>query len=249
MGTHTSRPARPAQLYRVGKSSHGQALFATSHLPPGTRVAVETAWLVGADNWTLVLNFLVGQVGQVSQISQISQGQPVLPSMDQVLKQYHRSNAVLRAWDYADQTNLAMTAKHFRHLSDEQIKQLLDVMATNCLCTNALQHSDREPQPRRLGMFNILSKVNHACNPNCEIVNLVNLAGKTDLLVLVTNQAVQAGQELSIAYMTFSTTTNTKQRREELYNEHGFVCNCADCVDCQCCQQCVQCVQCVQSGS
>lgn len=239
MGTHTSRPARPAQLYRVGKSSHGKALFATRNLPAGTRVAVETAWLVGEDNWKLVVNFLVGQI---SQNSQISQGQPVLPSMVQVLEQYHRSNTVLRVWDHADQMNLATIAKHF-DLSEEQIKQLLDAMATNCLCTNALQPCGCVPQPRRLGMFNILSKVNHACNPNCEIVNLV---GKPDLLVLVTNQAVQADQELSIAYMNFPTTTNTKQRREQLYNEHGFVCNCADC---QCCQHCVQCVECVQSGS
>ena len=238
MGTQTSR-----SLYRVGKSSHGQALFATRHLPAGTRVAVETAWLVGADNWTLVLNFLLGQINQNQADQSGHPGQPVLPvlpNMDQTLEHYHRSNAVLRAWDDEDQTNLAMIAKHFWHLSVEQIKHLLDVMATNCLCTNVLQHSDREPQPRRLGMFNILSKVNHACNPNCEIVNLVDLVDKPDLLVLVTNQAVQAGQELSIAYMNFPTTASSKQRREALYNEHGFVCNCADCVDCVDCQQCVQ---------
>ena len=181
-----------------------------------------------------------GQPVQPHQPAQpVQSDQPCCPtSLAQLLKQYHRSNAVLRAWDDEDETNLAtlvclaaMKRIGLSGLSAEQIKQVLDAMATNCLCVNALQPANQPIQAKRLGMFNMMSKVNHACRPNCVMVNPLNK--NNNILVLVTTEEVQPGQELFIAYMDVDTCwLSREQRRKELFAEHGFVCNCADCADC-----------------
>jgi len=256
MGTILSQPR---QLCRISQTAHHQGLVATRYLAPSTRVAVEKAWLTGSCNWELVLKFMLSlqdeaskpaqpdqpaQPAQPVQLDQPAQpvqpGQPGCPtSLAQLLKQYHRSNAVLRAWDTEDQTNLAMLVglaamKHIglSGLSVKQIKQVLDVMATNSLCVNVLQPADQPIQAKRLGMFNMMSKVNHACRPNCVMVNPVSNTNN-NILALVTTEEVQPGQELFIAYMDVDPCwLSREQRRKELFEEHGFVCNCADCADC-----------------
>jgi hypothetical protein len=246
MGTILSQPR---QLCRISQTAHHRGLVATRYLAPSTRVAVEKAWLTGSCNWELVLKFMLSLQDEASKPAQPDQpaqpaqpvqpGQPGCPtSLAQLLKQYHRSNAVLRAMDAEDQTNLATLVRlatmkriGLSCFSAEQIKQVLDVMATNCLCINALQPANQPIQARRLGMFNMLSKVNHACRPNCVMVNPLN--NNNNILVLVTTEEVQPGQELFIAYMDVDTCwLSREQRRKELFAEHGFVCNCADCADC-----------------
>ena len=249
MGTILSQPR---QLCRISQTAHHRGLVATRYLAPSTRVAVEKAWLTGSCNWELVLKFMLSLQDEASKPAQPDQpahpaqpvqpGQPGCPtSLAQLLKQYHRSNAVLRAMDAEDQTNLATLVRlatmkriGLSCFSAEQIKQVLDVMATNCLCINALQPANQPIQARRLGMFNMLSKVNHACRPNCVMVNPLN--NNNNILVLVTTEEVQPGQELFVAYMDVDTCwLSREQRRKELFAEHGFECNCADCADCMNC--------------
>lgn len=246
MGTILSQPR---QLCRISQTAHHRGLVATRYLAPSTRVAVEKAWLTGSCNWELVLKFMLSLQDEASKLAQSDQpaqpvqpGQPGCPtSLAQLLKQYHRSNAVLRAMDAEDQTNLATLVRlatmkriGLSSLSAEQIKQVLDVMATNSLCVNVLQPADQPIQAKRLGMFNMMSKVNHACRPNCVMVNPLN--NNNNILVLVTTEEVQPGQELFIAYMDVDTCwLSREQRRKELFAEHGFVCNCADCADCMNC--------------
>jgi hypothetical protein len=254
MGTILSQPR---QLCRISQTAHHRGLVATRYLAPSTRVAVEKAWLTGSCNWELVLKFMLSLQDEASKPAQSDQpAQPVHPvhpnqpgcptSLAQLLKQYHRSNAVLCAWDAEDQTNLVMLVRlaAMKHIglsglsgvSAEQIKQVLDAMATNCLCINALQPANQPIQARRLGMFNMLSKVNHACRPNCVMVNPLNNNNNNNMLALVTTEEVQPGQELFIAYMDVDTCwLSREKRREELFAEHGFVCNCADCADCMNC--------------
>ena len=76
--------------------------------------------------------------------------------------------------------------------------------------------------------------INHACRPNCVMVNPLN--NNNNILVLVTTEEVQPGQELFVAYMDVDTCwLSREQRRKELFAEHGFECNCADCADCMNC--------------
>ena len=247
-----AKPAKPASKQWAPSCPNHRGLVATRYLAPSTRVAVEKAWLTGSCNWELVLKFMLSLQDEASKPAQPDQpaqpaqpvqpGQPGCPtSLAQLLKQYHRSNAVLRAMDAEDQTNLATLVRlatmkriGLSCFSAEQIKQVLDVMATNCLCINALQPANQPIQARRLGMFNMLSKVNHACRPNCVMVNPLN--NNNNILVLVTTEEVQPGQELFVAYMDVDTCwLSREQRRKELFAEHGFECNCADCADCMNC--------------
>ncbi|CAL6025115.1 SET_domain-containing protein [Hexamita inflata] len=77
-------------------------------------------------------------------------------------------------------------------------------------------------QDRGIGIYSTLSKLNHSCEPNCN----VKFDERCDAILEI-EKPVQAGQELYISYIDDKMDRN--QRRKELQEGWGFVCQCTKC--------------------
>ena len=75
-----------------------------------------------------------------------------------------------------------------------------------------------------VGYYERLACANHSCSPNCE---LDTTRAKT--LVLRARCRIRPGDELTLSYMQFDPFASTRLRREELWNNYGFMCECRLC--------------------
>lgn len=88
---------------------------------------------------------------------------------------------------------------------------------TGRLLTNALQFDDHEK-----GVFPIISRANHSCNPNCQFSwNPLTMKG-----ALYCIKKTFKGEELTVAY---SHDGPTYMRQPKLRENYGFLCQCEIC--------------------
>ena len=204
---------------RGGGAVSGRGVFANHALPAGSVVLREQPWLCAGSNWELVRAFL----------SQPATRPADLSSVADLLNYYKRNSVFKLAWDQDDERCLADFTNRREAL------WVLDVVVTNCLCTNATlllragHPEPRRPWPRRVGMFKQLAMVNHSCVPNCAFLPARDV-GATEL-TLVAQRDIAAGEELTIGYIrsTDMRAIPRDLRRQYLLREFGFVCKCAAC--------------------
>ena len=77
-----------------------------------------------------------------------------------------------------------------------------------------------------MGVFPIINRINHACDPNCSVHwNVVT--NKEELFIM---RQVEAGEELTISYVDMITSAATRSERREYLERHfGFLCDCSLC--------------------
>ena len=77
-----------------------------------------------------------------------------------------------------------------------------------------------------VGVFPLLSKLNHACEPNC-----MPLWRRDNCVQLVATRALPPGTELTIDYLGDMVPRDAARRRRAwLQEQYGFVCSCVRCV-------------------
>jgi len=73
-------------------------------------------------------------------------------------------------------------------------------------------------------MYPSTSEINHSCRPNA------NFFFKNDHIVVKSNQRIEKGQEIFISYgPTIMSIRSTNERRKELMENYGFLCQCPFC--------------------
>ena len=102
----------------------------------------------------------------------------------------------------------------------------------NCACedgTGKLIHGyagDYNTVPYAMGMFSLLSLMNHSCDPNA-----IPLRHPYDLTVgLLAGKKIKAGQEITASYRPLFPLQNTQERRAFLQEKYNFWCTCIACV-------------------
>mmetsp|Transcript_19589 Transcript_19589/g.48218 ORF Transcript_19589/g.48218 Transcript_19589/m.48218 type:complete len:523 (-) Transcript_19589:33-1601(-) len=74
------------------------------------------------------------------------------------------------------------------------------------------------------GLFEVACKMTHSCRPNCTWMTEPDGASKQIRAI----SKIQEGEELTVDYMGQSLSP-THERREDLLDSKGFLCNCARC--------------------
>lgn len=72
-----------------------------------------------------------------------------------------------------------------------------------------------------VGIYIVVSKLNHSCCPNCDI------KFRDSSAILVTERPLEAGEQLFISYV--DDKLSRSQRRQLLRDGWGFECNCDRC--------------------
>jgi hypothetical protein len=84
--------------------------------------------------------------------------------------------------------------------------------------------------PDLVGLFLLVGRINHDCNPNSQILSQVYLDCHLDLISL---RDIQKGEEISISYIGLGRGVvgdkTQHRRRRELEAKYLFVCKCAEC--------------------
>jgi len=97
------------------------------------------------------------------------------------------------------------------------------VRAYAFLCAVSLQHASGA-----LGFYTLLCHLNHACVPNCSVVDAAD-SDSTKLLVALRH--IADGEELTVDYAPdeAGAARTAASRRELLLTRFGFVCGCTAC--------------------
>lgn len=73
-------------------------------------------------------------------------------------------------------------------------------------------------------LYLVSSFFNHSCSPNIDRGN-----SKTNSMEFYANKSILMGEELTIAYFSF-TNISAKERRKQIHEMRGFLCQCELCV-------------------
>lgn len=98
-----------------------------------------------------------------------------------------------------------------------QLGKLYNALSLNSFSTSA--------SGRSFVSFEILSRISHSCQPNCEVIVQSNGSGR-----LVALTKISAGEELRISYLgEDDLKLDKRSRRQLLLKKWGFRCNCRKC--------------------
>jgi hypothetical protein len=90
-------------------------------------------------------------------------------------------------------------------------------------CGSGLPPADSAPPDRGTALYGAASLVNHACDPNLDVV-----IGPEARIYLRARRTIAAGEDLSIAYLDCSAPV--AERRMRLQHSYGFTCECRLCL-------------------
>ena len=108
-------------------------------------------------------------------------------------------------------------------LSDQDVRHLWS--AFRC---NAHYIVDSKNRAFALGLFPLVSMLNHSCQPNCTKYFESSPSMGPPRLVIRTLRAVAAGEELLYSYVPLY--QSTASRRKALQHSYGFICSCERCL-------------------
>ena len=75
------------------------------------------------------------------------------------------------------------------------------------------------------GVFLRISRLNHACSPNCEVV----WKDESQCQEVVAIRDIENGDELTICYLNIENRMKTAEERKKILRPYGFCCSCRDC--------------------
>lgn len=76
------------------------------------------------------------------------------------------------------------------------------------------------------GLYSMQSKINHSCDPNCEIV----FPQSNHVLQVTALRDIQQGEEVSISYLDECALTRSRHSRQKVLKEnYMFICQCSKC--------------------
>eukprot|EP00249_Psilotum_nudum_P015021 c25124_g1_i1 orf=280-1665(-) len=82
---------------------------------------------------------------------------------------------------------------------------------------------DEELRPLGIGLFPVLSIINHSCHPN----SIIMFEGKHAVIRAI--ETIEAGTEVTVSYVELGASTTTRQK--ELKEQYFFNCNCLRCMN------------------
>lgn len=92
---------------------------------------------------------------------------------------------------------------------------------------------DAKVAPEIVALFLLISRINHSCCPNAEVLSQEFVDNHVDL---VAKETIDAGQEITISYIGSGPRSATgrlgrQKRQRELYAKYLFHCGCIKCMD------------------
>ena len=75
------------------------------------------------------------------------------------------------------------------------------------------------------GVFLRISRLNHSCRPNCEVV----WRDESKCQQVVAIRDIEDGDELTICYLNMENRMKTAEERKKILRPYGFCCSCRDC--------------------
>lgn len=93
------------------------------------------------------------------------------------------------------------------------------------LQTNGFQLPAEEEWPACRGLFITISRINHACEPNCA----QRWNAEKGKMVIVPVKGIEIGEEITLTYLENTGSMSVEERRESLMNDFGFWCECELC--------------------
>eukprot|EP01125_Pyxidicula_operculata_P001944 TRINITY_DN1189_c0_g1_i2.p1 TRINITY_DN1189_c0_g1~~TRINITY_DN1189_c0_g1_i2.p1 ORF type:complete len:320 (-),score=48.44 TRINITY_DN1189_c0_g1_i2:38-997(-) len=108
-----------------------------------------------------------------------------------------------------------------KYLERFEMNELVDLFCK--FKTNNFNICDEEMIPVGVGVFQLLSFINHSCSPNCVVI----FDGPSATIKAIRD--IKSGEEICIPYI--ETITSTSNRRKELNSYFKFFCECDKCKD------------------
>ncbi|KXS94265.1 hypothetical protein AC578_9653 [Pseudocercospora eumusae] len=187
----------------------GYGLFATRHIPVGTRILCEKL-LLAADP---------------SDLTNVHRRYLKLTGPERAV--YDRLSCFYPAHiDFEQAANLYVVMNpRYQGLSSEatetlkgEVTKVMGIFSANNFMLAGGNH----------GVFARASRINHACVPNVHHTNNPNIRRETVHAL----RDIEAGEELLANYLGAEATYDPRfTRMEALRNNHGFICQCQACMD------------------
>lgn len=118
-----------------------------------------------------------------------------------------------------------------RHVKMQQ--QVAQALGATSLQRGMDRQVDTKVAPEIVALFLLISRINHACCPNAEVLSQEFIDNHVDL---VAKDTIDAGQEITISYIGTGPRSATgrlgrQKRHRELYAKYLFHCGCTKCLD------------------
>lgn len=151
-----------------------------------------------------------------------------------------------QVWEPADDGVLQRLSISYE-IPTGQVKRLYDIVATNNLVTTTTLSPTvfqgkrvMIERPNHWGLFKLLSRVNHSCDPNCQLIVPPTRGVPLQLKNL---RPLKAGEECTISYVASNSFQEIKSTKENaaaitkmLWVNFGIMCRCTLCTSrCQGC--------------
>jgi hypothetical protein len=93
--------------------------------------------------------------------------------------------------------------------------------------TNGFEIPAEEDWPSCRGLFLQISRINHACEPNCA---QRWVGGEKRVMMIVPVMDIEFGEKITVTYLPDREFQGVEERREWLVNEFGVWCECGLCL-------------------
>ena len=200
----------PSVVKITSLQGRGAALIATQPIRPGTRILEEKP---------LLLARIPASVTEARIILQEEYDEAWADCSPQLFRENVSRSVVSKALQWLGAVDKTKSQqKLYRSLYDK------DEPKTDfgIFLTNALPLSDYN----LMGVFPVINRMNHACNPNCS----AHWNKQTGRLEIFSMEDIEAGTELTITYLDMLSNQADREARQEYLSKHFyFLCKCRLC--------------------
>jgi [histone H3]-lysine4/36 N-trimethyltransferase SMYD len=81
--------------------------------------------------------------------------------------------------------------------------------------------------PELVGLFPLLARINHSCDPNAQIISQTFVDYHVDVIAL---RSIGVGEEVTISYLPPHIHQRVSRRKQLLQSRYLFDCQCSRCV-------------------